>query len=164
MHRGCVEFILDINKRFPIGQLLELGSYDFNGTARDYLSAAERWVGVDVVAGDGVDIVCQAVDTEFEPKSFDTLLCLSMLEHDPNWKQSLRHNLQWLKPNGYVFLCWGAENNIRHEPEPWALVPALEVVWWAQANGLEVVEHFPEEERYTHDCPGAYYAILRLRK
>jgi hypothetical protein len=65
-----------------------------------------------------------------------------MLEHDPRWRESLAHNLQWLKRGGLLLLSWGAEGNLRHDPEPWAWVPVIDVKDWASSMKLTILEGF----------------------
>lgn len=165
MHQGNREWlsylqgIYGISWAGPDGRVLELGSLDVNGTGRDYLHA-KNYVGVDIVAGKGVDVVCAAKDTVFEPSSFDAILCTSMLEHDPQWQRSVAHNVQWLKPEGFFFLSWGAEGNGHHAPEPWAFVPVGDVVEWVLRQPLRIVEAHWERSRFAGDCAGCYNMVL----
>lgn len=161
MHVGNIEWLRDLNRQYDFAKasLLELGSLNINGTARDYLRVAE-WVGIDLVAGRDVDIVCPANATSFS-RTFDVILCTSMIEHDPNWRASLDWNLQWLRPGGHFLLSWGAEGNLHHLPEPWALVPLADVTKWAADRDLVVLESFWEGDRYTFDCPGCYDMVLQ---
>lgn len=143
-----------------MGRLLEIGSLNINGTARDHLDASV-WVGVDIVAGPAVDVVCDASDTQFEPESFDTLLSTSMAEHNPHWRKGLSHNLQWLKPGGLFLFSWGAEGNGHHPPEPWAPVPVGDVLEWCMREKLQLLDACWEGNRYTADCPGCYGLVAR---
>lgn len=162
MHVGNVQWLRDLDGRYATSgaRLLELGSLNVNGTARSHIEARE-WVGIDIVAGGGVDIVCPAKETTFAEESFDIILCTSMLEHDPDWRESLTHNLPWLAPGGLLFLSWGAEGNTRHDPEPWAMVPVAEVRDWASKHGLVTIETCWERDRYVGDCAGCYDMVLR---
>lgn len=162
MHVGNVDWLKDLNECYDIknAQLLELGSLNINGTARDYLQV-HSWLGIDIQKGRDVDLVCRAVDTSWDAAPYDVILCTSMLEHDPTWRESLTHNLQWLKPGGLLFLSWGAEGNTHHLPEPWALVPLTDVETWIAANGLELLESCWERDRYTADCAGCYDMVIR---
>jgi hypothetical protein len=165
MHVGNIDFLKDVRQRFAADiadrAVLELGAYDVNGSARPHWPGTRRYVGVDQCAGPGVDVVADAAKTVFEPNGFDTLLCLSMFEHDPHWADSLRHNLPWVKSGGLVILGWGAEGNCPHAPYPWAIVTVAE--WHAvlATLPLAVVEEFFEHTRYTADCAGAYDVIAR---
>lgn len=162
MHVGNIEWLQDLSHRYRTRYktVMELGSLDMNGTARDYMRAAS-WIGVDRIDGDAVDIHCAAAETRFIAEQFDVILCTSMLEHDPTWRESLSHNLQWLRPGGHLFLSWGAEGNVHHEPEPFKEVPVADVVAWAGAEGMEILESHWEGERYRDDCKGCYDMVLK---
>jgi SAM-dependent methyltransferase len=169
VHQGNIDWLKDLNTRFASelreARLLELGSLNVNGTARDYLHV-KKWVGIDKEGGPDVDIICSAIQTRFPPESFDVILCTSMLEHDPDWRASLFWNLQWLKKGGLFFLSWGAEGNQHHLPEPWAPVPAADVWDWMldqlhQENLTACLDAYWEKSRHTDDCPGCFDMVLR---
>jgi hypothetical protein len=162
MHQGNIEWLKDLNVRYEHrlrdAALLELGSLSVNGSARDYLNV-RSWTGVDKKPGEGVDVCCDAKATSFTC-TFDVLLCLSMLEHDPKWRDSLDWNLQWINPHGLIILSWGAEGNQHHLPEPWKPVPHDDVWRWACANGHVMLDAFWESERFTADCEGCFNMVL----
>lgn len=163
MHVGNREWLDDVQKRFgPMGRLLEIGSLNINGTARDHLEAT-LWVGIDIVTGPDVDLVCDAEATNFEPESFDTILSTSMAEHNPRWREGLSHNLRWMKSGGLLLLSWGAEGNGHHLPEPWAPVPVGDVLEWCIRENLLLLDACWESSRYryTADCPGYYGIVAR---
>jgi SAM-dependent methyltransferase len=168
MHQGNREWLAHAQKTYghnwsKIG-VLELGSLDVNGSARGILRAPE-YVGVDRVAGPGVDIVVDAEHTAFKPQSFGCLLCTSVLEHTPRWREILDHNLQWLRSGGILLLSWGAEGNQHHAPEPWAPVPVGDVLEWLMRASVDVIG-WPlrvfEANWERSDCAGCYDIIARL--
>lgn len=62
-------------------RVLEVGSYDVNGTVRDLFVGVHEYVGVDVVPGPGVDQVYDGFDLPFDTGSFDVVVSTEMLEH-----------------------------------------------------------------------------------
>ena len=159
MHLGNRDFLNDMSTKYPGNfngaKVLELGSLDLNGTARDHFSGCQ-YTGIDIVPGKDVDVVVAAKNTIFLPDQFDTLITMSMFEHDPTWKQSFAHNLQWLRSGGLLIACWGAEGNLHHGPEPWKPVPA-QIMWnFTKTLPIRDVDMFLEGMRYTDDCPGAW--------
>lgn len=161
MHQGNREWLAHAQAvyghRWQWTGVLELGSLDVNGSAREIIRAGV-YIGVDRVAGPGVDIACDAEATSFE-RSFGCLLCTSVLEHTPRWREILEHNRQWLRANGGVLLLsWGAEGNQHHAPEPWAPVPVGDVLEWL-APRFVIVEAGWESRRFTGDCAGCYNVI-----
>lgn len=166
MHIGNRQWLDDLQARYGHiyagGKVLELGALDWNGSARQSIRAA-LYVGVDRIAGPGVDVVSPAAATNFPGNSFDVIICTSMLEHDPRWFKSLSHNLHALKPEGLLFLSWGAEGNQHHQPEPWRPVLVGDVLEWAMDESLQIEEACWEKTRYHGDCAGCYDMVLRKR-
>ena len=162
MHIGNQEFLVYLRKAYPEhfhqAKVLELGSLNVNGSCRFAFTECE-YTGIDIVAGDGVDIVVAAKNTIFKLDYFDTLISFSMVEHDPDWKESIAHNIQWLRPGGLFAMCYGGEGNTRHLPEPWALVPRLDMELHIASLPLENVDSFYEGERFHPDCAGAFDLI-----
>lgn len=176
MHGGNHLFLDHIKAQYPesfVGaRVLELGALDICGTVRKWFERCQ-YVGVDVVAGPGVDVVTPAMHTSFEKEEFDTLISFSMFEHDATWERSYAHNIQWLKPGGMIFMCWGAEGNPYHPPDPFAVVT---VAQFNEANArigcVEVLDQFFEMERFPcrpgfppsseyGDCAGCYDVVAR---
>jgi SAM-dependent methyltransferase len=161
MHNGNRRWLETLKATLPAyfdgATVLEIGAYNVNGSAKDYCKKAKLYMGVDHSAGPGVDIVAEAKQTVFPSEGmFDTLIYLSVFEHDPDWKAGFEHNLKWLRPGGLVIVCWGAEGNLRHPPEPWAIVPAKEVIDAIASWPLRIIDSFMEEDRFGPDTPGAF--------
>ena len=152
MHPGNREFLAYLRNSYPENfhqaKVLELGSMNHNGSCRDHFTECE-YTGIDIAPGPCVDIVVAAKNTLFTPDQFDTLISFSMVEHDPDWRESLSHNMQWLKSGGLFAMCWGAENNIPHAPFPWALVPFNEMEEFVYTLPLDNIDIFVEAHRYT---------------
>jgi len=163
MHAGNRQWLESLKKQYPGDfagvKVLDIGSYNVNGSARKFFNA-KKYVGVDRQAGPDVDIVCEAEFTKFKEAEFDTLVYLSVFEHDPRWKEGFEHNLKWVKPGGLIIVCWGAEGNRRHKPEPWALVPVEEFMKAARGWPIEILDAFFEGERFELE-PGAYDVLAR---
>lgn len=161
MHLNNRKWLEDCKKNYPDSFkeccVLEIGSQNVNGTIRDYFEDTTDYVGVDRERGEGVDIVCDARKTEFDHQ-FDTLMIISVFEHDLSWKDTLKHNLQWLKKGGMCFISFGAEGNLQHM-DVWQPVPHKEVLDECKKLGLVVVDSFFEEERYGKGDDGIYNII-----
>jgi hypothetical protein len=92
---------------------LELGSLDVNGSVWDLYENCSI-SGVDWVAGPHVTNVMKCTETEFEPETFGMIISLNHLEHDPFWKDSLRHNLPSLMVGGMIFMKWASTQSSKH--------------------------------------------------
>jgi predicted SAM-dependent methyltransferase len=64
--------------------ILEIGSFDVNGSLRVHKPQGSRWIGVDLEMGPGVDIVISSSsELPFQNGEFDVVLASSVFEHDP---------------------------------------------------------------------------------
>jgi len=144
--------------------VLEIGARDINGSVRPWFKAA-RYIGLDKEYGPSVGIVCDFART-IDPlwgRTFDVVVCFSVLEHEPRWHALLDNALRVLKPGGLLFLSFGADGNKHHAPEPWAPVPVDDFLTWCETrvSSVRIVEAFFERVRFNPDCEGCYDAILR---
>lgn len=146
-------------------KVLEIGSYNVNGSAREYFSKKCEYVGVDREDGPDVDVVMEAQDTEFEEEYFDTLVYMSVFEHDPDWARGFEHNLKWIRPHGLLVVCWGAEGNLPHPPEPWAPIPAgafMEKV--KEGWPVRILDYFYEKDRYPDTDVAGVFNVLAVKR
>ena len=81
---------------------LEVGSYDVNGSTRQFFSGA--YVGVDMREGPGVDKVAVASDLPFADCAFDVVVSTEMLEHDTRPWRSVAEMARVLSVGGYLIL------------------------------------------------------------
>jgi SAM-dependent methyltransferase len=105
-HAVLSEFI-SLSEQAPCPSILEIGSRNVSGiTRRNLFSHCSDYIGFDVLAGDGVDIVGDAhkLSESFPLEHFDFVYSISVFEHllFP-WKAVLEIN-KVMKPEGYVFV------------------------------------------------------------
>lgn len=95
------------------GNVLEVGSYDVNGSVRQIIAVT---VGTDLRKGRGVDLVCPVEDlpNEFEPGSFDACVSTETLEHCKDWKAFVRVTWDLVKEGGYLVMTMASVNKPRH--------------------------------------------------
>jgi|SRR6185369_6655518 len=88
--------------------VLEVGSYDVNGSARSILQplGPSQYVGVDIAPGPGVDVVCNAENliAKFGRTSFDVVVSTEMLEHVYDWRLVVSTLKNILKPGGLLVI------------------------------------------------------------
>lgn len=89
-------------------RVLEVGSRNVDGSLREHVTSLgpSAYVGVDLVAGPGVDVVGDAnrLVEAFGPSSFDLVLSTEMLEHVPDWRNVVRQMKAVLRPGGRLLL------------------------------------------------------------
>ena len=93
--------------------VLEIGSGDINGSARQWFSEG-RYVGVDVVPGSGVDVVGSGHEVKLGIGTFDVALSCECFEHNPFWRETLANMLLHLKPGGMFIVTCAAPGRPEH--------------------------------------------------
>lgn len=96
--------------------VVEIGSYDVNGTIRSCVPSAARYVGVDLVAGPGVDVVTSG-HTFGESESFDLVLCSEVFEHNPFWLETFVNMIRIAKPGGCILFTCATLGRFEHGTE-----------------------------------------------
>ena len=103
MHGKILEFLKPYKEICEGKNVLEVGSLNVNGTARDTLNIT---VGVDMQEGKGVDLVCtgENLPSHFAVEHFDHVVSTDTLEHVRNWRDFLHGIWHVLKKDG-LFIC-----------------------------------------------------------
>lgn len=106
----CVLFgALNLKKEEIQGKnVIEIGSMDVNGSLRPLLESfwPKQYVGVDIIKGRGVDIICKAEDLldKFQKESFDVLISTELLEHVRDWKRTISNFKNIVKTGGIIMI------------------------------------------------------------
>jgi SAM-dependent methyltransferase len=88
------------------GRVLEIGSYDVNGSVRALFDGAREYVGVDLIEGPGVDQVAYGHEIDEPVGAFDLTLSGECFEHDPQWSDTFTNMIRLTRPGGLVtFTC-----------------------------------------------------------
>lgn len=98
-------------------QVIEVGSLDVNGQARDCVPAelCRTWVGLDLVPGAGVTVVGDAVEYLHDAGArFDVAVCTEVLEHSPRWAEIVNGLLRVLRPEGWLILTCAGPDRLPH--------------------------------------------------
>jgi SAM-dependent methyltransferase len=90
------------------GKVLEVGSRDICGNPRNHFPTDRFpfYVGVDMLAGQNVDLVLNAheLTSRFQGTYFDVVITVEMIEHDDNFWVSFLEMGRVLKPGGYMIV------------------------------------------------------------
>ncbi len=108
MHEAARQFVVGVirEQQLVFVDVVELGSYNVNGSARDLFLHATSYVGVDVRDGPDVDVVMDAAD--FQPAApVDVVVCMETLEHANNW-ELICENAWWMLKRGGIFIVTAA--------------------------------------------------------
>jgi SAM-dependent methyltransferase len=120
-----------VDATFVVGRsVLEVGALDVNGSPRNviYPMAPAVYVGVDQVAGPGVDKVVPAerLIEEFGIDCFDLVVSTEMLEHAQDWKLAVSQMKRVLKEGGHLILTARGPGFPQHDfpADYWRFTPA----------------------------------------
>lgn len=121
MHETVMNFGSSLTDDLVRGKrVLEVGSYNVNGSIRDRIEPLRPacYVGVDISEGPGVDIVCSAVElkSRFGENSFDVIITTEMLEHAEDWKSAINNMKSCLAIGGYILLTTRSAGFPYHNP------------------------------------------------
>jgi SAM-dependent methyltransferase len=93
-------------------RILEVGSYNINGTIRDVIEPMEpaEYVGVDIKQGPCVDEICDIcmLVQRFGEESFDFVVTCSVLSHIEDWRQAISNMKRVCKCGGVIFVVTSA--------------------------------------------------------
>jgi SAM-dependent methyltransferase len=93
--------------------VVEFGSLNLNGTVRDFFTNCQ-YTGVDLVEGDGVDVVSRCHEYFRPDERPDTVISCEMLEHDEHWDESLKHMASILNPGGLLVITCATDGRTEH--------------------------------------------------
>ena len=123
MHNAPLKFVEGVlGTAIPTGTLtvLEIGSYDVNGSIREVVRQSpagnrlQEYIGADLTEGPGVDIIVSGSDLDFEGGRFDLTLSLECFEHNPFWKETLHNMVRMLKPGGWCIITCASVGRPEH--------------------------------------------------
>ncbi len=105
----------DANRDVVAGsRVLEIGSYNVNGSMRSLFATSSEFNGVDLVEGPGVDRVCMGADIDDPDGSWDVVLSGECFEHDPDWRSTLSTMVRLTRPGGLVAFTCGSRGRVEH--------------------------------------------------
>jgi O-antigen biosynthesis protein len=124
-------------------KFVEVGSQDVNGSLKQFSPIGSQYVGVDFVAGKGVDLILDdPYSLPFEDKSVDAVLCSSVYEHSEFFWLLFLESLRILKPNGLLYINAPSNGMLHSYPvDAWRFYPdsGLSLTNWARRNSMPAV-------------------------
>ncbi len=133
--------------------VVDLGSQDVNGSLRDHCPAGARYIGLDMEASRGVDIVVEpGAPLPFADGSVDVVVTTSAFEHDVFFWQTFLELARVIRPGGLIYLNAPSNNDFHRYPlDCWRFYPdaGIALSRWAAERGVPVdlVESFVAEPR-----------------
>ena len=121
-HPAQIDYCQKVKRAFPdyfsSKFVLDCGSLEIDnkyhlGNNRQFFENC-HYVGVDVCAGNNVDIIKPIHELDYPDGFFDTILSTEMFEHDLHWKASVNAILRMLKPKGLFFFTCATKGRREH--------------------------------------------------
>ena len=116
MHWEQTQFIRSVQQFFPSYftqvSVLEIGSYDVNGSVRSLFDAT-KYVGVDLVPGPCVDVVCSGHEFRSDDR-FDVAISTECFEHNPFYAETFLNMARRVRPGGIVLFTCAGEGRPEH--------------------------------------------------
>ena len=108
-HKEQKDFIDRVKSKYPSyftnTCILEIGSWNVNGTVRDFFTSPNKYIGLDIAPGLCVDVVCSG-DTYDTTDRFDVSLSCECFEHNPKWVETFANAIRLTKSGGLIlFTC-----------------------------------------------------------
>ncbi len=122
-HQQQLKFIEIVNKYFNNEarkrnlqfKILEIGSFDVNGSPRAFLQDEKtQYIGVDLCEGKGVDIISFGHTLDLPVDSFDFVLSCECFEHDPHWLETFKNMYRMSKPGGVLAFTCATTGRLEH--------------------------------------------------
>lgn len=122
--------------------ILEVGSHAVNGSLRDNALPTTRYVGVDINAGDGVDLVVElGKPLPVDDSAFDLVVASSVFEHDPCFWVTFLEMCRAAKDGGYIYLNAPSNGVVHRYPQDnWRFYPdsGKALAQWAISQGFSI--------------------------
>lgn len=139
-------------------KVLEIGSYDVNGTIRKIFKNYDSYLGVDLVDGPGVDLVAFGHELVFENDSFDVVLSAECFEHDVFWDKTFLNMVRLTKPGGVVaFTCASLGR-----PEHGTTRANSSLSPGTQSLGLNYYKNLVEQDFYDRNLIGNFFSKFQF--
>lgn len=162
MHPQALAFYRSSLSALPPMSVVEFGSCDMNGSVRDAYTASS-WLGLDVQAGPGVDLVVDVASWVTDER-FDICICAEVFEHTPVWRAILDTAFSVLRPGGLFVASCATGRRPPHSAvdggplrpgeyyanvDPDDMWSALAKQGWADGSVVQADGHFGGDDLYV---------------
>ena len=162
MHESVMKFVKHVVSKINLAdkRVLEVGSYNVNGSVRELFKGAAEYIGVDSREGPGVDRVANAhaLQYYFMPDYFDIVVSTEMLEHDPAFWLSMPEMGRVLKTGGHLILTARGNGFPLHEHpgDYWRFMPeSFRLLFDLAGCNVELIKEDPQ-------MPGVFGVGIKL--
>jgi SAM-dependent methyltransferase len=157
MHETAMEFGRRFFETYTSGRegltIVDVGAQDVNGSLREVAPPGAHYIGVDFVAGKGVDLVItDPYALPLTDESADVVVCSSVFEHSEFFWLLFNEVLRVLRPPGLFYLNVPANGEFHRFPvDCWRFYPdsGMALQNWGRRSGYRTVllESFTGNQR-----------------
>lgn len=158
MHTSSLEHMRDLVSRYLDPRvslrILDIGSYDVNGTYRDIFDKPSwRYIGVDIAAGPNVDLVLKSPYRYPVRDGFaDLVISGQTIEHVEFFWLSWQEMVRVVRPGGLIFLIAPSRGPEHlHPVDCWRFLPGGYRALAKYVGDVEVVEVKTDWESHPAD-------------
>ena len=123
--------------------IVDIGSQDVNGSLRSVAPQNNKYIGIDFVKGNGVDIIItDPYSLPFENESVDVIVSSSCFEHSEFFWLIFNESLRILKPTGLLYINVPSNGQVHRYPvDCWRFFPdsGLALQNWGKRSGYNCV-------------------------
>lgn len=116
-HPQQMQFVNSLKSFMPDAfnskKVLEIGSLNINGSVRQFFKDCQ-YIGIDVGAGPGVDIVCPGQEYNAPDNTFDTLISCECFEHNPFWVETFDNMIRMCVSGGLIIMTCATTGRPEH--------------------------------------------------
>lgn len=102
-----------LSSGFAGKRILEIGSYNVNGSVRTFFSESE-YIGVDLSEGPGVDKVAEGHIVDYPDAIFDITISCECFEHNPYWAETFLNMYRMTKNGGAIIFTCATKGRVEH--------------------------------------------------
>lgn len=131
--------------------ILEIGSYDVNGSIRQYFKNS-NYIGVDLIEGKGVDVIGDGHILDYPDERFDMVISCESFEHNPYWKETFLNMIRMTKKGGLVVFTCATTDRPEHGTTRTSSIdsPGTIEMNWDYYKNLEKVDFIKEIPDFNH--------------
>ena len=107
------KFISSIAPYYNQSRVLEIGSYDVNGSVRSNFKSVKEYIGVDLIPGPSVDVVMRGHQYRSDSK-FDIVLSIESFEHNSDWLETFKNMERLACDDGLVIFTCATKGRPEH--------------------------------------------------
>lgn len=107
---SIIKSSIELSKGYKV---LEIGSYDVNGSVRSIFDSVD-YTGVDLVVGPGVDVVQSGHLVDLKKNRYNLVISSECFEHNPYWNETLSNMISHIEDGGYIIVTCAIEGRLEH--------------------------------------------------